>query len=147
MSTRSRLRNLTARFKDFATKSSRARAGRGRLPEKRPRQPASAAHFSKLRNKWRRTRDEQAAKIGPRRLRRIVIATVLAFCAYPVLGTLALWTGLLERVLASEDMTVQIENPAWTVFPGRVHLSSVRLLVNGQTQFLSQGHQILADLH
>jgi hypothetical protein len=56
-----------------------------------------------------------------------LIALVLLLLAYPVLGTVALWSGLVERVLASEDLRVEIENPAYTLWPGRIHMQRVRI--------------------
>jgi hypothetical protein len=78
-----------------------------------------------------------------RRRRRIVIAAVLLLLAYPVLGTLALWTGLVERLLASEDLRVEIENPAWTIWPGRIHMKRVGVYVNGDSQFTLEGRDVV----
>lgn len=81
-----------------------------------------------------------------RRRRRIVIAAVLVLLAYPVLGTLALWTGLVERLLASEDLRVEIENPAWTIWPGRIHMKRVGIYVNGDSQFTLEGRDVVGKM-
>ena len=81
-----------------------------------------------------------------KRKTRWAIALILAVLAYPVLGTLALWTGLVERLLKSEDMRVEIQNPAYTIWPGRVHMKHVRILVNGTTQFALEGQDLLVDV-
>ncbi|HEY6559457.1 MAG TPA: hypothetical protein VI072_19365 [Polyangiaceae bacterium] len=65
--------------------------------------------------------------------------------AYPVLGTLALWTGLVERLLASEDLRLEIDNPAYTIWPGRVHMKRVKIMVNGDTQFTLEGHDLVVN--
>src|SRR5688572_12846034 len=75
-----------------------------------------------------------------RRARRIAIAVVVALLAYPVLGTLALWTGFVEWLLKSEDLRVEIDNPAYTIWPGHVHAKRVGIYVNGETQFTLEGH-------
>lgn len=77
-----------------------------------------------------------------RRHRRLLIAGLIVLLAYPVLGTVALWTGLVEKILRSEDLIVDIENPAWTLIPGRVHMASVRILANGETQFILEGQHV-----
>ena len=83
---------------------------------------------------------------GPKRRRRVLIATIVALLAYPVLGTLALWTGFVERMAASEDMRLVIDNPAYTIFPGRIHMKKVRLYVNGDTQFILEGDDLFASI-
>lgn len=70
----------------------------------------------------------------------------MALLAYPVLGTLALWTGLVERLAASEDLRLEIENPAYTIWPGRIHVKRVRIAVNGETQFILQGDDLFASI-
>jgi len=82
----------------------------------------------------------------PKRRRRAIIATVVALLAYPVLGTLALWTGLVERLAASEDLRLEIDNPAYTIIPGRIHMKKVRVLVNGDTQFILEGQDLFVSL-
>lgn len=54
--------------------------------------------------------------------------------AYPVLTTLALWSGLIEQLISGDDVTVEIDNPAWTVWPGSVHAKRIGVYVNGSTQ-------------
>jgi hypothetical protein len=73
------------------------------------------------------------------------IALVLLLLAYPVLGTLALWTGFVEWILKSEDLRVEIGNPSYTIWPGRVHLKHVRIFQNGTTQFILDGHDLLLN--
>lgn len=77
-----------------------------------------------------------------KRKRRWVIGFVLALLAYPVLGTVALWTGFVEWVLRSEDLRVEIRNPAYTIWPGRVRMKHVRILANGTTQFILDGNDL-----
>ena len=81
----------------------------------------------------------------PRKIRWL-IGIVLALLAYPVLVTLALWTGFVEWVVKSEDLRVEIENPAYTIWPGKVHMKSVRILANGSTQFILQGQDLVINL-
>ena len=77
---------------------------------------------------------------------RWLIAITLALAAYPVLVTLALWTGLVERMIASEDLRVEIQNPAYSIWPGKVHMKNVRILSNGTTQFVLQGQDLVINL-
>lgn len=88
-------------------------------------------------------RPEQKTPPQRRRRRILIIAVILALLAYPVLGTLALWTGLAERLIASEDLRVEIENPAYTIWPGHIHAKHLRVLVNGETQFSLDGDDIV----
>lgn len=81
-----------------------------------------------------------------RRKWRWAVALVLAVLAYPVLGTLALWTGLVEWATKSEDLRLEIQNPAYTIWPGRVHMKHVRILANGTTQFILDGHDLVIDV-
>ena len=60
---------------------------------------------------------------------------IVALLAYPVLGTLASWTGFVEWAIRDEDVKVEISNPAYTIWPGRIHMKFVRIYVNGDTQF------------
>lgn len=82
----------------------------------------------------------------PKHRRRTLIATTAALLVYPVFGTLALWTGLVERIALSEDLKLEIENPAFTVIPGRIHMKKVRVLVNGDSQFILEGHDLFASI-
>src|SRR6188472_1840017 len=76
--------------------------------------------------------------------RRALIGLVLALLAYPVLGTLALWSGFVEWLIRSEDIRVELQNPSYTIWPGRVHLKHVKIYVNGETQFTLEGSDLLA---
>ena len=92
----------------------------------------------------------RAARTRPRRGNgdagvAILVTVVVLLLAYPVLGTLALWTGLVERSLASEDLRVEIDNPAYTIWPGRVHMKRVKIMVNGDTQFTLEGHDLVVN--
>jgi len=77
---------------------------------------------------------------------RWLVAITLALAAYPVLVTLALWTGLVERMVKSEDLEVQIQNPAYSIWPGKVYMKNVRILSNGTTQFILDGHDLVINL-
>jgi hypothetical protein len=77
---------------------------------------------------------------------RWLIAIALVLLAYPVLVTLALWTGLVERVLKSEDLRVEIQNPAYSIWPGKVYMKHVRILQNGTTQFILEGQDLVINL-
>ena len=74
------------------------------------------------------------------------IAIVVALLAYPVLVTAALWTGLVESLAKSEDLRVEIQNPAYSIWPGKVHMKNVRILVNGTTQFILEGQDLVLNL-
>lgn len=78
--------------------------------------------------------------------RRAITAAVVAILAYPVLGTLALWTGLVEWAIRSEDIRVEIANPAYTIWPGRIHVKEIAIFANGDTQFILRGQNLLADI-
>jgi hypothetical protein len=77
---------------------------------------------------------------------RWFIALVLMLLLYPVLGTLALWTGFVERSLASEDLKVEIANPAYTIWPGKIRMKHVRILVNGDTQFSLEADDLVVNI-
>lgn len=77
---------------------------------------------------------------------RWLVGIVLALLAYPVLVTVALWTGLVEWFVKSEDLRVEIQNPAYSIWPGRVHMKHVRILANGSTQFILEGQDLLLNL-
>lgn len=81
-----------------------------------------------------------------KRRRRVLTGVVVALLAYPVLGTLALWTGFVEWLAASEDMRLVIDNPAYTIFPGRIHMKKVRLYMNGDTQFILEGQDLFTSI-
>ncbi len=71
---------------------------------------------------------------------------MLVLLAYPVLVTAALETGLVEKLLASEDLRVEIQNPAYTIWPGKIRMKHVRILVNGTTQFILEGEDLVLNL-
>jgi hypothetical protein len=97
---------------------------------------------------------EQLKRLGTRapfnwprkRKLRWLFAITVALLAYPVLVTLALWTGLVERVLKSEDLRVEIQNPAYSIWPGKVHMKHVRILANGTTQFILEGQDLVINV-
>src|SRR5438128_2184371 len=97
---------------------------------------------------------EQLRRLGgrapfswPRRRKlRWAIAIALGLSAYPVLVTLALWTGVVEWLVKSEDLRVEIQNPAYTIWPGKVHMKNVRILANGTTQFILEGQDLVLNL-
>jgi len=94
----------------------------------------------------RLSRKFRASLSTPRGRRRAALAALVTILAYPVLGTLALWSGFVEWVAASEDLKVEISNPAYTIWPGRIHMKYVRILVNGETQFILEGHDLFASI-
>jgi len=77
---------------------------------------------------------------------RWLVAITLALLAYPVLVSLALWSGFVEWMLKSEDLRVEIQNPAYSIWPGKVHMKNVRILVNGTTQFILEGQDLVLNL-
>jgi len=81
----------------------------------------------------------------PRRRRWAPRIAVIALFAYPVLGTLALWTGFVEWLILSEDVKVEFENPSYTIWPGKVHLKHVKIYVNGDTQFTLEGDDLVTN--
>jgi hypothetical protein len=85
----------------------------------------------------------------PKRLRQRpwAVALVLLLLAYPVLGTLFLWTGLFERVMRSEDLVIHIEHPSWTLWPGHIHVRGATVLVNRETQFKLQAKNLLLHVN
>jgi hypothetical protein len=81
-----------------------------------------------------------------KRRRRLLIGAIVALLAYPVLGTLALWTGFVEWVARSEDLRLEIDNPSYTIFPGRIHMKNVRIWMNGDTQFTLEGKDLFTSI-
>lgn len=81
------------------------------------------------------------------RYRRWLIALALILLPYPVLGTLFLWTGLFEHVMRSDDLSVHIEHPSWTLWPGHIHVRGATVLVNGDTQFKLQAKNLLVHVN
>src|SRR5450432_4898575 len=90
----------------------------------------------------------QRAPLNWSRKRKVrwIVAILLTFLAYPVLVTLALWTGLVEWALKADDLRVEIQNPAYTIWPGRIRMKHVRILVNGTTQFILEGQDLVINL-
>src|ERR1041384_2753188 len=82
----------------------------------------------------------------PKRRRRALLLGLALLLAYPVLGTLALWTGFVEWVIRDDDVKVEISNPAYTIWPGRIHMKFVRIYVNGDTQFILEGHDLFTSI-
>lgn len=101
--------------------------------------------LSNLRSRLSALRNRAPFNWPKKRKRRWLVALVLLLLAYPVLGTLALWTGFVEWILKSEDLRVEIENPAYTIWPGRVRMKHVRILQNGTTQFILDGHDLVLN--
>jgi hypothetical protein len=93
-----------------------------------------------------RSLDEDESKPRTRRRMKILLAVILLLLAYPVLGTLALWTGLVERIVRSEDLRVEIDNPAYTIWPGRIHMKRVRIFMNGDAQFILSGDDLTGNI-
>jgi hypothetical protein len=83
---------------------------------------------------------------NPKRRRRALLVTIAVLLAYPVLGTLALCTGFVEWAIRDEDVKVEISNPAYTIWPGRIHMKFVRIYVNGDTQFILEGHDLFTSI-
>lgn len=65
---------------------------------------------------------------------RWIAITAGVVAAYPALTTLALASGLVEWLISGDDVRVEIENPAWTVWPGALHVKRIGVYVNGKTQ-------------
>src|SRR3954447_3741808 len=81
-----------------------------------------------------------------KRRRRLLIGLTIALLVYPVLGTLALWSGFVEWLARSEDLRLVIDNPAYTIWPGRIHMKNVRIYMNGDTQFILQGQDLFTSI-
>ena len=123
-----------------------------------PPRPGSGSLWERLR--WRlrsaterverrlhRGQTQRPTTERPRRRRwPWIVGLLLLLAAYPVLGTLALSTGLVERFLRSEDLLVEISKPAYTLWPGLVHAKHVKILANGETQFSLAGDDFLVDI-
>lgn len=100
-----------------------------------------------MRERLRHFRDKVRASLKTKKgRRRALFAAAVALLAYPVLGTLALWTGFVEWIAESEDMRLEIDNPSYTIWPGRVHLKRVKIYMNGDTQFTLEGHDLFASI-
>lgn len=100
----------------------------------------------RLKTWWSKRRQQPPFNWPRRRKLRWLVAFVLLLLAYPVLGTLALWSGLVEHILESEDLRVEIEHPAYTIWPGRVRMKHVRILQNGTTQFILEGEDLVINV-
>lgn len=74
------------------------------------------------------------------------LTLVLVLCFYPVVVTIALWSGLVEKMLASEDLRVDIDNPSYSIIPGQIHLRGVHVYVNGMPQFILEAEHITAHI-
>jgi hypothetical protein len=81
----------------------------------------------------------------PKRRRWALRIALIALFAYPVLGTVALWTGFVEWLIRSEDVKVEFRNPSYTIWPGKVHLKHVKIYVNGDTQFILEGDDLVTN--
>jgi len=55
--------------------------------------------------------------------------------AYPALATLALSAGWIERWISGDDVKVVLDKPAWTLWPGSLHVKGIHVYLNGNTQF------------
>jgi hypothetical protein len=120
--------------------------GTALTPQRLEEGAAKPPWATRLRTKLSTLRARAPFNWPPRRKKRWALALLLLLLAYPVLVTVALWTGLVEWVLKSEDLRVEIENPAYTIWPGRVHMKHVRILANGTTQFILDGHDLLFNV-
>lgn len=114
-----------------------------RQPNQRKLEPSLG---SRLKTWFSRLRERAPFNWPTKRKRRWLLAIVLAALAYPVLVSVALWTGLVERLLKSEDLRVEIQNPAYTIWPGRIQMKHVRILTNGTTQFILEGDNIVINV-
>lgn len=74
------------------------------------------------------------------------LIAILVYMIYPITVTLALSTGLVERMLASEDLKVEISAPTWSLLPGDVHMGRVKVFMNGETQFILSADNITAQI-
>src|SRR5690606_38828112 len=68
------------------------------------------------------------------------------YMIYPVAVTLALATGLIERLIASEDLRVELDAPVWSLLPGDIHLGHVKIFMNGDTQFILRADNVTAQV-
>lgn len=66
--------------------------------------------------------------------------------AYPVLGTVALWSGAVEHLVSGENLTVVLRQPAYTWWPGRLHLARVHVAVDGNTQLVVMADDATVEL-
>lgn len=75
-----------------------------------------------------------------------ILIVLLLYLIYPISVTLALSTGLVEKLLLSEDLRVEITAPAWSLLPGDVHMGRVKIFMNGETQFILSADNITAQV-
>ncbi len=78
---------------------------------------------------------------GKRKL-LLSLAIVLALLAYPVLITLALWTGFVSGRSPRKTCGWEIKIRRTPSGPGKVHMKNVRILANGTTQFILEGQDL-----
>jgi hypothetical protein len=81
-----------------------------------------------------------------RKWSKIIVAVLLLYLIYPISVTLALSTGLVEKLLASEDLRVEISAPAWSLLPGDIHMGRVQIFMNGETQFILSADNLTAQI-
>ncbi len=67
------------------------------------------------------------------------------YAIYPISVTLALMTGLVEKLVASEDLRLEIDAPAWSLCRG-THMGRVRIFMNGETQFILSADNLTAQI-
>jgi hypothetical protein len=89
---------------------------------------------------------ERLTSLAVGRRRRWLVWGVLALLAYPVLGTITLASGLLEWVLRSEKLSVELHGFAYTLWPGRVHVPKLRIMLNSSVQLSLEAEQVSMDL-
>lgn len=65
---------------------------------------------------------------------------------YPTVATLMLWTGMVERLLRTEDLRVEIENPAYSIIPGHIELRKVGVYMNAMPQFVLKADDVSARI-
>jgi len=81
-----------------------------------------------------------------RKWSKIALVAILVYMIYPITVTVALSTGLVEKFLASEDLRVEIDTPAWSLLPGDIHMARVRIFMNGDTQFILAADNLTAQV-
>lgn len=78
--------------------------------------------------------------------KRFWFTVVGVLLLYPVVVTAALWSGLVEKLLATDDLRVEIDNPSFSIIPGHIHLRGVHVYVNGMPQFIFEAENIEAHI-
>lgn len=89
---------------------------------------------------------ERLTSLAVGKRRRWLVWGVLALLAYPLLGTITLASGLLEWVLRSEKLRVELHGFAYTLWPGRVHVPKLRILLNSSVQLSLEAEQVRMDI-